>query len=116
MESFEALRIAIPLAVAFALTHLVVLPLKAFFLSGGLRALSLRAAYWNAAAVAYAAAVVFIFGLESSGLLWGLIKFAPTLLIFAVSIGIWGFVMTRAGRKLFVIDAAVFAILAILAS
>lgn len=116
MAAPDILATALPFAVAFVLTHLIVLPLKAFFIDSDLRKIAVRATTWNLLAVVYTATALFIFGLEAQSLFWGIIKFLPALLVFAVSIGIWIQIMVRATKKFMLIDVAVFTILAFAAS
>lgn len=116
MESTDIIRVILPYAVAFALTHLIVLPFKSFFLTGPIRQTAVRATIWNVAAVAYTVVVMLIFGLESQSVTSGLLKFLPALLVFTVSIGVWLYIMVSATRKYMLIDVAVFTILALAAS
>ncbi len=106
----------VPFTIAFAMTHLIVLPLKAFFITGDLHHTAVRAATWNLLALVYTATIVFISGVEAQSGTWGIMKFSPTIVIFAVSIGVWIYVMFRAPRKMMMIDLAVFTILAFAAS
>ncbi len=116
MTTPEIFSTTLPFAIAFAMTHLIVLPFKAFFISGDLRHIAVRATTWNLLALVYTAAVLFLFGVETESVFWGMIKFLPTFLVFAFSIGIWLYVMVRATRKFMLIDVAVFTILAFAAS
>lgn len=116
MSSPEILNLVIPFAVAFAMTHLIVLPLKAFFLNGDLRHIAVRAATWNLLALVYTVTVVFISGVEAHTGVWDTIKFIPTMAIFAFSIGVWLYVMVRATKKFMLIDVVVFTIMAFAAS
>lgn len=116
MSSPEIIATALPFVIALALTHLIVLPFKAFFIESDLRHIAVQATTWNLIAVAYTAAVLFLFGLETQSLLWGAVKFLPVFLIFAFSIAIWLYTMVQATRKFMLIDVAVFTILALAAS
>lgn len=112
----DILFTVLPFAIAFALTHLIVLPFKAFFITGDLRRIAVRATTWNLLALVYTAAVLFLFGVETETVFWGAIRFLPTFLVFAFSIGVWLYIMVRATRKFMLIDVAVFTILALAAS
>lgn len=116
MNSPNILHLIIPFAIAFAMTHLIVLPLKAFFLNGDLRHAAVRAATWNLLALVYTVTVVFISGVQTHTGIWDAVRFLPTFVIFAFSIGVWLFVMIRATKKFMLIDVAVFTILAFAAS
>ena len=116
METTDIIRVTLPYAVAFALTHLIVLPFKSFFLTGAIRRTAVRATTWNVVAVAYTVIVLLIFGPESQTVTLGLLKFLPALLVFAVSIGVWLYIMVVATRKYMLIDLTVFTILALAAS
>ena len=116
MTTPEIFSTTLPFAIAFALTHLIVLPFKAFFITGDLRDKALRATTWNLLALVYTAAVLFLFGVETESAFWGVIKFLPTIVVFAISIGVWLYVMVCATRKFMLIDVAVFTILAFAAS
>lgn len=116
MTTPDILSTALPFAIAFAMTHLIALPFKAFFITGVPRQVAVRATTWNLLALAYTAAVLFLFGVESQSVLLGVIKFLPAFLAFAFSIGIWLYIMVHATRKFMLIDVAVFTILAIAAS
>lgn len=116
MNAPHILNLIIPFAVAFAMTHLIVLPLKAFFLNGDLRHTAVRAATWNLLALVYTVTVVFISGIDAHTGIWDTVKFLPTFVIFAFSIGVWLYIMVRATKKFMLIDVAVFTILAFAAS
>ncbi len=116
MTAQNILFTVLPFAIAFGMTHLIVLPFKAFFITGDLRHMALRATTWNLLALVYTATVLFLFGVESGNLFWGAVKFLPAFLVFAFSVGTWLYVMVRADGKLMLIDVAVFTILAIAAS
>ena len=116
MTTPDFLATALPFAIALAMTHLIVLPFKAFFITGDLRQIAVRATTWNLLALVYTAAVLFLFGVETESAFWGVTKFLPTFLVFAFSIGVWLYIMVRATRKFMLIDAVVFTILAFAAS
>lgn len=116
MTSIDVMSPVIFFAIAFAMTHLIVLPFKAFFITGDLRDKAVRATTWNLLALVYTAAVLFLFGVETESAFWGVIRFLPALIIFAFSIGVWLYIMVRATKKFMLIDVAVFTILAFAAS
>jgi hypothetical protein len=116
MTAVDTFQILLPFGIAFAMTHLIVLPFKSFFLEGDLRKMAARATVWNLMALGYSATMLFLFGIESPDLVWGAIKYLPTLLVFALSIGIWLTIMVRATKKYMLIDVAVFTILAMAAA
>ena len=116
MTTPEIIATVLPFAIAFAMTHLIVLPFKAFFIDDDLWRIAVQATIWNILAVLYAAGVLFLFGVETQSLFWGVVKFLPVFLIFAFSIAIWLYIMMRATKKYMLVDVSVFTILALAAS
>lgn len=100
--------------IALALTHLLVLPIKSFFMEPNLQKLAQRMTLANVAMTTYAILAFFILGGHEPGTLWSTIKLVPVLVVGGLSIGVWIYLMFKGPGKLLVVDAAIFTALSIL--
>ena len=105
-----------PFAVALALTHLIVLPMKSFFLSPEQRKPVNRASIGNLIAVAYFMLVFVGFDADPTEPFWAWVKIAPILVLMVYSLGVWLRLMATGPRYLLAVDILVYTVIAFAAA
>ncbi len=106
----------LPFIMALALTHLLVLPIKSFFLKGWQQGLAQRTTIANVVVTVYAILAFYILGSNNPGTVWATVKLIPVVVTASYSIGVWIYLMFRGPKQVLILDVSVFTIIALFAS